>query len=287
MLVEVTKRNSGNFKGIAPGRELLRLENDENCFGLGYTDDAESLPDGVLIFTLDTELDDNGGMHHIAVITYFYIRESARDMYVGTYLFSELLEMAQNCYIEAIRCDVPMGYEYNLLCNALESFGFEFSLMEVFEFERPLKDYLQLPAFKKRPAIEALLLCDIPQKLFSSGLRNIVKNEDLSDYDISYNMDDYDKELSTVILKNKIPTGFFLVKKDTDGCIVPELLRAEERSSKIYLSLIYESIQVAMDKCGKMAPVKVRLHNNAGIKLLENLFPDFAPYIVRRGYFVV
>ena len=286
MLVEITRRNIGNFRALAPKRELSRLENDEDCFGIGYTDDALSFPDGILIFHLEEE-EEKGEVHPIAVIDYFYVREEARDMYVGTYLFSILVEMAEECHIEALRCDVPMGYEYNLLCNVLENYGFHFSLVEVFEFERPLHDYMELGVFKKRKPGNVLLLYEVPQKVFSVGLRNLTKDEDLSDYDISYDKENYDVELSTVLIQDKLPVGIFLVRIDKDGCIVPELLRTSSQSSDAYLSMIYDAMEVANDKYGKNATVKVRLHNDAGLHLMSDLFEDFAPYLVRRGYFVI
>ena len=287
MLTQITKKNISNFNALAPKRELMRLENDENCFGIGYADDAESLPDGVLIFYLDEEMDDEGEPYPIAVISYFYVRESARDMYVGAYLFSNLLEMSKFSGIEAIRCDVPMGFEYNLLCNTLESFGFHFDLVEVFEFERPLKDFKDLPALKKAPKEGALMLYEITQAEFLRGFKKLISQEEFYEYELSGDMESYDTELSTVIMENGVPIGLFLVRQDSDGCLVPLFLKAGDSNSSILTRLLYESLQAALAKYGKQATVRITLRSSRGTKLLGALFPDFSPFIVRRGYFYV
>ena len=53
MLAEITKNNADNFKALVPRIELQRLEKDEDRFGIGYMDDPDGFPDGVLLFKLD------------------------------------------------------------------------------------------------------------------------------------------------------------------------------------------------------------------------------------------
>ncbi len=287
MLVEVTKKNAANFKAIAPQGELSRIVNDVNYFGIGYADDADSFPDGILIFHPEKETDDAGEVHTVLVITYFFVRESARDMYVGTYLFSNLVDMSEEIGVEAIRCDVPMDFEYNLLCNVLENFGFHFEVTEVFEFEVSLGKVVELKTFKKSPAEDADLLCDISPKDFSQGLGRLVKEKDIIDYGLSSNIEDYDTELSTVIMQGKYMKGVFLVKQGTDGSIEPVLLRASDNSSQTYYRLIHGALVSALGKYGKRGTLMIRLHNDAGLRLLSGVFKDYTPFIVRRGYFYI
>lgn len=287
MLVEVTKNNVSNFIALAPRRERLRLERDENYFAIGYTDDESSYPDGILMFHPEKEEDEDGEVHAVAVISYFYVRESARDMYVGTYLFSNLLELADDTGLEAIRCDVPMDFEYNLLCNVLENFGFHFDITEVFEFETTLHKLTEIPSINKAPAKKTDLICELKQKIFALGLGKLVREEEFIEYGLSYDIEAYDSEVSTAVVENGVPKGLFLVKEDEDGCIMPLLLRSTEKSGVILSSLIREAMREAVYKYRPFTTVRFKLHSDNSLQMLKSLIPDFTPYIVRRGYFYI
>lgn len=287
MLAEITKNNADNFKALVPRIELQRLEKDEDRFGIGYMDDPDGFPDGVLLFKLDMEPDEEDELHPIAEISYFYVREEARDMYVGTYLFSTLIELSEDTGIEALKCDVPMGFEYNLLCNVLENYGFDFSLTEVFEFERPLKDFMDSPHLKNASEVDVMPLYEVPPKAFATVMEAFIKNEKYADYDLSYDMEYYETELSTLVVEGNKITAMFLVKMDEEGRIVPVLIWSGKNSSDVYSGMIVEAVDAAFGKYGKKAIVKITIHNRLSLRLIERLFEDFKPYLVRRGYFYI
>ena len=285
MLVMVTPENRMNFIELAPPNELVRIGADPDYYGIGYTDDENSFPDGVLLFKMESEYDDEDAEHVIADIRFFFVKEESRDMYVGTFLFSKLIEILEDAGAEAIRADVPLGEEYNTVCYVLEKYGFKFSFSENFMFEKTLDEFSGFP-FVKAGTGKAVYLKEVRQTQLREWLESKGFGEENKEIEISEKIDDYDNDVSTALVENDMVTGVFLIKKDYDGTLCTVLLRGDENSGgegiKAMLAKAYRGA------CEKYAPgtvLRVQLHGEKGCALAAFLFPDLEPRITRRGYF--
>ena len=285
MLVAITPSNASNFSSLAPKQELVRIGRDIDCFGIGYTEDVNSLPDGVLIFKLIEEFGDDEKEHPIAQLRYFYVKEEARDMYVGAFLFSQLLTILADSHTEAIRCDVPLGSEYNLLCNVLQDFGFHFQMTEIFEYEFLLSEFLTLAENRGAPAQP---LSVVPKVLFADKMKALKEKKYLQRYELYPYASDYDQDISTALYEDGRLKGLFLVDDDMDGTLCPMLLRIEKGASPAgVLRLLSTSLEKAHEKYSLNTHVRIWVHNDRSWKLLKHFFPNATPRIVRRGYFYI
>ncbi len=286
MLVEVTVENKENFAALVPERELLMVANDPDCFGIGYTESADVLPDGVLIFRTDAEADDEGKSHPLAELRYIFVAEEARRSYVGTYLFSELIKILEQTDVEAIRCDVPFDEEYNLLCNVLEDYGFHFALSENFITEITLKEIRDLAFLKKPVSKNVVPLKQISPREFNRFFESLVKDEAFFDYELTPYIDDYEPDASMALIEGNRPAGFYLVRRNADGSLSPAMLRAPGNAGAAGIrDMVAGSLKATVERYPEDTIVRIAVHDNRGTQLISRLFPDAMPYITRRGYF--
>ena len=281
MLVNVTKENKTNFEALAPADQLAMIGVDENWFGMGYTEDAQSFPEGVLLFRTTDELGDDDIYHPILDIRYFNVVEESRQMLIGTYLFSELLKMAQEAKAEAIRADVPLGEEYNLVCNVLEKYGFDFHFSQSYICERTVEELAGIDGLDKLKTSRAVSLEEMSPGAFAESLPQFAAKGMPSDIHL------YDRKTSSVMLIDGHPEGFLLVVKDPAGSLHPVLLRGKYPNSGALLHLIKRSYDSAREKYDPKTPVIMQAVDEDSAKLIAHYFPDAEPRTVRRGYFYI
>lgn len=286
MLVEVTPQNKKNFMALAPESELLRIGKDEDYFGIGYTDDEKSLPDGVLLFSLDEEVDPNGRYHPIVDLKWLYVAKEARDMYVGTFLFAKLLDTIENSGAEAIRVDIPLNSEYNQLCSVLSYYGFHFTLSENFAFERKLSDVLKLSFINEIKDPKAVFLSDVPKDMFKAYFNKAYKDNNDRSFDLSDDPKDYAMDISTAVVSGGQLHGVFLIKEDADGALMPVMLSADKGGAAV-ANLIAKAAQAVRENYDMDTKVRVSPYTDRSCQLAAGFFPDLKPFINRRGYFFI
>ncbi|MCR4721953.1 MAG: hypothetical protein K5655_09535 [Lachnospiraceae bacterium] len=285
MLVTVTPENRMNFIELAPPEELIRIGADPDYYGIGYTDDENSFPDGVLLFRMESEYDDEHLEHVVADLRFFFVKEESRNMYVGTFLFSKLIEILEDAGAEAIRADVPLGEDYNLVCYVLEKYGFEFSFSENFMFEKKLDDFSGFPIVKASTK-NAVYLKEIRQTQLREWVESKGSGEILDEIDISEDIDDYDNDVSTALVVNDTISGLFLIKRDVDGKLCTVILRGDENfGGDGVKALIAKAYKGACEKYPSSTILRVQLHSKQGCALAAFLFPDLEARVTRRGYF--
>lgn len=286
MLVEVTPENKDNFLNLAPKRELMAIGKDVNTFGIGYAEDKNSLPEGVLLFGLDAELGEDEKVHPVAVLKYINIADDSRDMYMGTYLFSEFLDAVKESGAEAVRTDIPVGPDYDPLYNVLTDFGFHFEMSEVYSIERPVSALKDSDFFKQVKKGKALPLREVPQKTINLLLKKLSDDTAYFDYDIIDDYNAYDPDVSRVVFHDDTINGLFLIREDVDGALLPVLLKTEASlGAKAKIDLVAEASRAAIEKYPENKTIRMTAHSQMDCDLINMIFPDAEPYLNYRGYF--
>jgi len=265
--------------------ELCRVGKDIDYYGIGWTEDVTSLPDGVLLFRLEKESDDGGAWHIIADIRFIFVRENERKKKLGRQLFDELVNICEASGIEAIRADVPFSEEYNLCCYGLESYGFIFGITERFEITEQLGEFGKFPFVKDNKNNKAVFLKNVQQKQFREWIEK-QKLDGKIDIDVSDDVDEYDNSVSTAMLKNDKVEGVFLVKKEPNGDLSTVVLSGSSGiDGKGINDLISKAYEGACEENKPDIYVHIKLHNDTDSALISHMFPERSPYIIRRGYY--
>ncbi len=289
MLVQITKENLNNFKGIVPETLIMFLGEDDNYYGIGITPDLDSLPLAALVFNLDIETDDEGMEHKVSELKWLYVKEEMRDIGAATFLFSEYLKLIEDSGIEAVRTYVPLDAEYNLLCNVLEGFGFGFDFVEHFELIETLRTIRGSEVLQKRLSNKDIVpLKEVPTRMFSQGLIDISKKVDMSDYVLPLKPEAYDMDVSMLYVPDKIPEGFLLVRVYESKALEIVYLKCDDPNAS---NIIFELITAAIDACSKKydedTTIRAYARTAAAGQLISHILPEAENQVLRRGYFVL
>ncbi len=289
MLVQITKENRKNFSGIVPETLLVFLGEDDNYYGIGIAPDPVSSPVAALVFNLDIETDDEGGEHKVCDIKWFFVAEEARQIGAATFLFSECMKLIEGSGIEAVRTYVPMDSEYNLLCNVLEGFGFEFDFAEHFELIETLQTIRGAEALKKRLANKDIVpLSQVPARMFSQGLSEIAEKVDMSDFVLPLYPEAYDTDVSMLYVPDKIPKGFLLVRAQESKVLEIVFLKCDDPNAS---NIIFELITAAIDACSKKynedTTIRAVVRTATTGQLISHILPEARNQVLRRGYVVL
>ncbi len=289
MLVQITKENRNNFKGIVPETLIMFLGEDDNYYGIGITPDPDSLPLAALVFNLDIETDDEGMEHKVSDLKWLYVSEEMRDIGAATFLFSEYIKLIEDSGIEAVRTYVPLDSEYNLLCNVLEGFGFGFDLVEHFELIETLKTIRGSEVLQKRLANKDIVpLKEVPARMFSQGLIDISEKVDMSDYVLPLRPEAYDMDVSMLYVPDKIPEGFLLVRVYESKALEIVYLKCGDANAS---NIIFELITAALDACSQKydedTTIRAYVRTAAAGQLISRILPEARNQVLRRGYFVL
>ena len=284
MLVELSPDTIENFGALAPMSELLKIGKNPNYFGIGHTDSLNELPDGVLIFSLESDEDERGGLHTAAVLKYFATAEEKRRQGIFTGLFDAFQDLLEGTPVEAVRADIPMGEEYNDACFVLENMGFEFELADLFELRTTLGEMAKLPIYQAQlKKHEAVLLKEVPDNLFGFAVEKV--NREIfskGSYELSPNREDYDQDASIALFRDQIPESLFLIRENEEGELENMALRVQNGAEG--LELMKTSYYHALKKYGRDKPVHMVVHTEAAANLMDKLCPNAKAIPVRRGY---
>ena len=292
MLVQITPENKENFKAVVPEELLACFTEEGDVFGIGIVGELTKPPYAALVFQTVTEAEEEDQeheepqIHAVADLKWVYVEEEARQLGMATELFSELLELLNDTETEAIRCDVPMDADYNLFCGMLEDFGFSFELTERFTFTRPLRTFAEHHLLQQAIPPTVRPLSEQPEKELLRILGELAQKEELADFDLTGEKEDYDEEVSCVLIEGKDPAGLLLARPAEPGVLELVFLDprddAEDRKTQVLLTYAWRT---ALKKYGRHLNVRICVKSDAGGQLLEQMFPDAEPLLLRRGYF--
>ena len=264
--------------------ELRMIGNDPTYFGLGYVDALDQPTMGAIVFCVETEKDDAGD-HLVLVIKSLFVEPEHRMEGIGIILLRALLKVGFESDAEAVRADVPLGLEYNDICYFLYDTGFEFNITELFEVTFNLGDILKNPALKSGQTM-AKPLRDVTQQEYYKTLEYLRGIHDLSEMDISDKKSDYDEDVSSILLEKGQPPCLYLVKSLANGQLKPVLLRLGKNGGALQAAqLLACSAGEGEKKYPADTPIRIKCYDERDAQLINHIFPQARPLIVRRGYF--
>lgn len=292
MLVEINKDNYKSFLGVALEEELLMLGDSPDYFGIGYVDDPESPPLGAIIFSSELEEGEEGDEEEytvLAIRSYFVPRQH-RSERIATILFAELLKVAQSCGATAIRADVSMDSEYDILCNMLADFGFEFFLTELFELTLTLSEILKSPMSQyAKQKLDITPLKNISQNEFINAISELGGTDDIIYEEVtahSCHMGDFETDISGVVKNDGRIDCILLVCKRANGNLVPVFFRYRDGLNAQYAIMALAGFA---DRCAQKypptTPIYIKCMRKEDALLVDRFFPQKEPLLVRRGYF--
>lgn len=285
IITTIVNENKVLFEKMVPSK-IFEQVNSQGHFGLGAILDKQDdkYSAGVLIFDVDEGT--NGAQNlTAAVIKWFYVAEEFRKNGAADALIKEFFRVMDDAGIEHIICDVPMPEEYDFLCAYLEEWGFEFTLANIYEIEAELGEILEKPVFSgPKASAKTIALKEVPALSFRQFIGNMKKRHDVLNI-ITTNVSDYDSDVSCVYMNGSSVEGAMLIKAYNSGELELLFMRAISNAQKVMADLLLFSAHAAAKKYPPETIVHIICRIEAAASVIQKLFPDRQPLLVRRGYF--
>lgn len=266
--------------------KIFEQVNSIGHFGLGAILDKQDdkYSAGVLIFDVDEGTNGEENLT-VAVIKWFYVAEEFRKNGVSDELMKEFFRVMDDAGIEHIICDVPMPEEYDFLCAYLEEWGFEFTLANIYEVTAELGEILEKPVFSgSKASSKTIALKEVPALSFRQFIGNMKKRHDVLNI-ITANVSDYDSDVSCVYMNGSSVEGAMLIKAYNSGELELLFMRAISNAQKVMADLLLFSAHAAAKKYSPETTVHIICRIEAAAGVIQKLFPDRQPLLVRRAYF--
>lgn len=284
VITSITKSTAGPFERLLPAAELERVL-DGRAYGLGAVDEEEAdtpRAAGVLVFTVEQGSD--GEKDCIAaILRWFYVPEELRRRGAGEALLRDLFRIADGSGIEHILCDVPMPAEYDELYLWLESWGFDFTPMDIPQVETTLAALLENPAIAKAEPGGTIPLREIGDSALASFFSRLHQLPD-TPTDIDERFSFYDPDISCVTLSKNAIDGALLIHVDAQGAMELSLLQTLSHSPREAGYMVAAAAKAAAKKLPPDTPLRYLCRTQAACDITMKLFPGLEPLLVRRGY---
>lgn len=275
--------NQSAFEGLL-NDEWYRKLALPSVFALGViADEAETGPQpaGALVFSVDEGSADADALI-AATIQWLYVAPFFRGGQAADALMDAFWDVMDQSGIEYILCDVPMPAEYDQLCAYLESWDFQFTLVDRYELDMPLREITALPALQHKPPMHLAPLEQIRQADFRLFLHRVHEQPGVLQ-ELAEDLAAYDGQVSCVHTTEGVVTGALLVQQLSDDLLEVVLLRALSEQKEVLPALCCFAAQAAAKKYPPDTQVRIVCRLDSIGQLIDRLFPDAQPLLVRRG----
>ncbi len=286
MIIQITDITAEAYEHMVPPEQLYPLDEPGHyCLGAVDEKDGELTAVGILIFDV---LEGTNGidLDIAAVLNWLYVEEAYRGQGYGNALMEELYRILNDAGIYPLICDVPFPAEYNRLCAFLENWGLEFTLVDKFEFRTTLGEVRRNKHFEgKKPTGKVISMADMTAQEWKN-LKKVLVKEPMH-LEFLENPHFYDGELSCVYCSGDQVQAIFVVRSYKDSILIPELLMGftSGSSAQLYQLLLY-ALEKTDGEFGDDAQILVCCQSAGSAALIDGLFPDAEPELVRRGVYI-
>lgn len=283
VITSITNSTAEPFARLLPAAELERVL-DGRAYGLGAVDESGEAPcaAGVLVFTVEEGSDGEKDVV-AAILRWFYVPEELRRRGAGEALMRELFRIADGSGVEHLLCDIPMPAEYDGLCAYLESWGFDFTLLDVPEAETTLAALLANPAVHSAAPGGTIPLREIGDNALAAFFGRLRALPD-TPTDIDERASFYDPDISCVTLAKNAIDGALLIHVDAQGAMELCLLRTLSGSPHEIGRMVSAAAHAAAAKLPGETPLRYLCRSQTVCDVTMKLFPDLEPLLIRRGY---
>lgn len=283
IISRIDESNKAIFESLMPG-ELFQKLNLPSVFAIGAIageGEEKKQVAGVLVFSVD---EGSSGEENliVATIMWLYVTPRYRGKKAADQLMEAFWHVVDESGIENILCDVPMSEEYNQLCAYLESWGFQFFLIDRYELTVPLQDFLEIPAFQHAPSAAIKPLKQITETDLEQFLDKVQTLPGVLQ-ELPRSLSAYDKDLSCVHVGKEGINGALLIQELVGGKLEVLLLRTLPKQQQRMGDLSCFGIHAAAKKYPPETGVHIVCRVDATGEVLDKLFPDVQPLLVRRG----
>lgn len=280
IITTIDPKNEAVFADLIP-EDLFEKMKLPSVFALGAIAEEEQRTAGVLLFSVEEGVSGEEELI-VATILWLYVAPSYRGTGAADLLMETFWDVMDKSEVENILCDVPMSEEYNELCAYLESWGFQFFLWDQYELTVQLQDFLELPALKGKPGagIKPLRMVDKADfRRFLDRVRMLPGVlQELPEISSAY-----EEDVSCVHMDDMGIDGALLVQKTSSGTLEVLLFRALSNQQQNMGMLARYSLGAAVEKYSPETPVHFVCRLEAMANVIDKMFPDASPLLVRRG----
>lgn len=286
IITTINEVNSSIFEKLIP-EGLFSMLPMSGYFALGaiYEEEGEKYAAGTLVFEVTEGF--NGEENFIgAVLHWVYVAEQFRQKGIGDALVKEVLRVLESSGIELLRCDLPMGEEYNFLCFYLEQWGFQFRLMENYECDVTLEELKQNPFFKQINKNKVEPLSEFNENTVIQGIQQF-QDTPYIPLDLEEALDLCDRDVSCAIWEEGSIKGLLMMQKK--GKEKLELLFARSLNGKPehMIDLFLFAAQQLQKKYTAETKIHIKCYTESSAKLIAHFIPQAQPFLVRRGVLAV
>lgn len=286
IITTINTVNKSVFEKLLP-TELFSMLSMPGYFALGaiYEEDNEKYAAGILVFEITEGF--NGEENVIgAQLHWIYVAESFRQKGIADALMQELLRVLDASEIELLRCDLPMGEEYDFLCFYLEQWDFEFRHVEKYECDVTLKELMDNPFFQKKPKKYVESLSEFGESTIIQGIQQF-QDMPYVPVDLEELLEFCDKEVSCAIWEDGSIKGLLMLQKKSDEKL--ELLFARSLNGKPeqIIDMFLFAKQQLEKKYVPQTKIHIKCYMESSANLIAYFLPEAQPLLVRRGVLAV
>lgn len=284
MVINLTLENIQPFVQLAP-LEMIDELADAYHFALGaVTEDENGQPGqaaGILFYDLVEEMH---GQTYVQ-LKWIYVAQDARRQGIGDDMMEKFSEILDEAQVTAAMCEAPSSADADLLCAWLGEWGFDFSYQKKYELTLTLEELLDYGFFEN-----LMDLNDVRTLRQISGIQLKKRLEQLAVNHAQLRgllepeeWEWIDQDLSCVVEAAGQITGVFLVRQRISGILEPVFLYGNRKNKKEILKLIqFAAVQAHLNHLPD-TQVRLNCRSEAAARLIEWLFPDMEPMVVRHG----
>lgn len=283
ILTSIVAENKTLFEGLVPDH-ILDCMDREYRFGLGLLEEVEEdvRTAGALIFDVSEGSTDMGNIV-AAWIQWFYVDESYRQKGVADRLLTEMYAVLESSGVKLIYADVPMYEGCNLLCAYLEAWDFAFHLVDKYELLITLGEIRDTAKLPKKLIKGVCPLAQVSAVQFKEYLSAMWKSQETMDSRLTWDKEDYEEQISCCYVKNGKIGGALLIKKVNDKYFEILHMRALESRSGVLMGMMAHSVEHSRERYKDDAYVNIICSSKQAGKVIDYLFPEHEPLLVRRG----
>ncbi|MDO4531732.1 MAG: hypothetical protein Q4C06_07110 [Bacillota bacterium] len=236
---------------------------------------------GVLVFEITEGFD---GTENIigANLKWLYVAEESRQKGAADALMEELLRVLEEAEVEFLRCDLPMGEEYNLLCAYLEAWGMHFKHLDSYECSVSLKEIMKNPFFKQKTQRKVISLREFQPNALIKSIDQFQK-VNLIQENLEEALSGCDMDVSCGIWEKDSIKGVLLAYKRGENELELLAIRSLKGSAEQVISLLLYAAEQAVEKYSDELMIRIKCRTIAAGELIAYFLPDVQPLMVRRG----
>ena len=284
IISRIDTTNLEYFENLLP-EEWARKLTLPSVFALGVLaeqPDGGKQPAGTLVFSVEQG---TAGPDVLiaATIQWLYVAPPFRGGQAADALMRAFWNIADQSGIVHILCDVPLPAEYDSLHAYLASWNFRFEMTDRYELVLPLQQITTLPALRQAPRTSVLPLAQVRQADFqhymlqAHALPNVLQ-------ELSQFIADYDSQVSCVHAEEGVIRSALLVQQVSSNMLEIKLLQALAPQQSLGDLCRFAAHAAAAHYPPEML-VRIVCRHDSAAQLIDRLFPDMQPQLVRRGYY--